>query len=59
MTALDKHNSVRAFEESLKKLQTDYVELYQTHWPDHGMPYEEILAALDDLIQAGKVRIVG
>lgn len=59
MTALDKHNIVRAFEESLKKLQTDYVDLYQTHWPDHGMPYEEILAALDDLIQAGKVRIVG
>jgi len=59
MTALDKHNIVRAFEESLKKLQTDYVDLYQTHWPDHGMPYAEILAALDDLIQAGKVRIVG
>ena len=59
MTALDKHNIVRAFEESLKKLQTDYVDLYQTHWPDHGMPYEEILAALDDLIQAGKVRIIG
>ncbi len=59
MTALDKHNIVRAFEESLKKLQTDYVDLYQTHWPDHGMPYEEILAALDDLVQAGKVRIVG
>jgi aryl-alcohol dehydrogenase-like predicted oxidoreductase len=59
MTALDKHNIVRAFEESLKKLQTDYVDLYQTHWPDHGMPYAEILAALDDLIQAGKVRIIG
>ena len=59
MTALDRHNIVRAFEGSLKKLQTDYIDLYQTHWPDHDMPYDEILAALDDLIQAGKVRIIG
>jgi len=40
-------------------LQTDYIDLYQTHWPDHDMPYEETLAALDELIQAGKVRIIG
>ncbi len=59
MTALDRHNIVRAFEGSLKKLQTDYIDLYQTHWPDHDMPYDEILAALDDLVQAGKVRIIG
>ena len=59
MTTLDRHNIVRAFEGSLKNLQTDYIDLYQTHWPDHGMPYEETLAALDELIQAGKVRIIG
>jgi len=59
MTALDRHHIVRAFEGSLKKLQTDYIDLYQTHWPDHDMPYDETLAALDDLIQAGKVRIIG
>jgi len=58
-TALDRHNIVRAVEGSLQKLQTDYIDLYQTHWPDHGTPYEEILAALDELVQSGKVRILG
>jgi aryl-alcohol dehydrogenase-like predicted oxidoreductase len=59
MTALDRHNIIQAVEGSLTKLQTDYIDLYQTHWPDHGTPYEEILAALDALVQAGKVRIIG
>ncbi len=59
MTALDRHNIVRAVEASLKRLGTDYVDLYQTHWPDHGTGYEETLRALDDLIQAGKVRVIG
>jgi len=59
MTALDRHNIVRAIEGSLKRLGTDYVDLYQTHWPDHGARYEEALRALDDLIQAGKVRAIG
>jgi aryl-alcohol dehydrogenase-like predicted oxidoreductase len=58
-TALDRHNIVRAVEDSLSRLQTDYIDLYQTHWPDHGTPYDEILAALDDLVQSGKVRILG
>ena len=58
-TALDRHNIVQAVEGSLRKLQTDYIDLYQTHWPDHGTPYEEILAALDELVQAGKVRVLG
>ena len=59
MTALDRHNIVRAIEASLKRLQTDYVDLYQTHWPDHGTPYEEAMRALDDLVTAGKVRVLG
>jgi aryl-alcohol dehydrogenase-like predicted oxidoreductase len=59
MTALDRHNIVRAIEASLKRLGTDYVDLYQTHWPDHGARYEEALGALDDLIRAGKVRVIG
>jgi aryl-alcohol dehydrogenase-like predicted oxidoreductase len=59
MTALDRHNVARAIEASLKRLGTDYIDLYQTHWPDHGGRYEEALGALDDLIRAGKVRIVG
>ena len=59
MTALDRHNIVRAVEASLKRLDTDYIDLYQTHWPDHGARYEEALRALDDLIDAGKVRVIG
>ena len=59
MTALDRHNIVKAIEGSLKRLQTDYVDLYQTHWPDHGARYEEALRALDDLVEAGKVRVIG
>lgn len=59
MTAVDRHNIVRAIEASLKRLGTDYVDLYQVHWPDHGARYEEALGALDDLIREGKVRITG
>lgn len=59
MTALDRHNIVRAVEASLTRLQTDYIDLYQTHWPDHGARYEEAMRALDDLVEAGKVRVLG
>ena len=59
MTALDRHNITRAIEASLKRLGTDYVDLYQTHWPDHGTAYDETMETLDDLVRAGKVRIVG
>lgn len=59
MTALDRHNITRAIEASLKRLDTDYVDLYQTHWPDHGTPYDETMQVLDELVKAGKVRIVG
>jgi aryl-alcohol dehydrogenase-like predicted oxidoreductase len=59
MTTLDRHNIVRAVEDSLRKLQTDYIDLYQTHWPDHGARHEETLAALDELVCAGKVRAIG
>lgn len=59
MTALDRHNVTRAVEASLRRLQTDYIDLYQTHWPDHGARYEDALRALDDLIQDGKVRVIG
>ena len=58
-TALDRRQIVRACEDSLRRLQTDYIDLYQTHWPDHGLPYEEPLAALTELKQAGKVRAIG
>jgi len=59
VTALDRHQIIRACDDSLRRLQTDYIDLYQTHWPDHGMAYEETLAALTELKQAGKVRVIG
>ena len=59
MTALDRRNITTAVEESLTRLGTDYIDLYQTHWPDHDTPYEETMEVLDELVRAGKVRIVG
>jgi aryl-alcohol dehydrogenase-like predicted oxidoreductase len=44
---------------ALKRLQTDYIDLYQTHWPDHGARQEDILEALTELVQQGKVRAIG
>ncbi len=59
MTCLDRHNIVRALDASLKRMGTDYVDLYQTHWPDHGIDYDEVIETLDDLVKAGKIRIIG
>jgi aryl-alcohol dehydrogenase-like predicted oxidoreductase len=50
---------IRACEDSLRRLKTDYIDLYQLHWPDHDTPIEETLRALDDLVRAGKVRYIG
>jgi 1-deoxyxylulose-5-phosphate synthase len=49
----------QAVEASLKRLQIDYIDLYQTHYPDQDTPIEETLRTLDDLVRAGKVRYVG
>ena len=59
MTAIDPHQIRLAIEGSLKRLQTDYIDLYQTHWPDHGMRYEDTLSALHDLMADGKIRVIG
>lgn len=59
MTALDRRNIIVAVEDSLSKLGTDYIDLYQTHWPDHDTPYDETMEVLDELVRAGKVRITG
>ncbi len=59
MTALDRRNVTVAIEESLKRLQTEYIDLYQTHWPDHGTAYDEVMGVLDDLVRVGKVRVTG
>ena len=48
-----------AVEGSLRRLQTDWIDLYQLHTPDPGTPIDETLAALDDLVRAGKVRYIG
>jgi aryl-alcohol dehydrogenase-like predicted oxidoreductase len=49
----------RAVEASLRRLQTDYIDLYQMHSPDPETPIEETLGTLDDLIREGKVRYIG
>lgn len=59
MTALDRRNIETAIDASLKRLGTDYIDLYQTHWPDHDTPYDETMEVLDELVRAGKVRITG
>ena len=58
-TGLDRHHIMRAVESSLRRLDTDYIDLYQTHWPDPDFPYDETLRALDDLVRDGKVRVLG
>jgi aryl-alcohol dehydrogenase-like predicted oxidoreductase len=50
---------LRAVEGSLRRLGTDWIDLYQIHVPDPGTPIEETLSALDDLVRAGKVRYLG
>eukprot|EP00767_Chilomastix_cuspidata_P008053 gnl/Chilomastix_cuspidata/9053.p1 GENE.gnl/Chilomastix_cuspidata/9053~~gnl/Chilomastix_cuspidata/9053.p1 ORF type:complete len:340 (+),score=-19.44 gnl/Chilomastix_cuspidata/9053:191-1210(+) len=59
LTAIDSFHIKRAVEQSLKKLQTDYIDLYQMHWPDTVVPVEESMKAFDELVREGKVRYVG
>jgi len=47
-----------AVEASLKRLNTDWLDVYMIHWPDYGTPIEETLRALDDLVHSGKVRYI-
>jgi aryl-alcohol dehydrogenase-like predicted oxidoreductase len=50
---------LREVEDSLRRLQVDTIDLYQSHWPDPDTPHEETLAAYDELLRSGKVRAIG
>lgn len=54
-----RHYVMQAVEDSLKRLRTDWIDLYQLHRPDPHTPVEETLRALDDLVRQGKVRHIG
>jgi aryl-alcohol dehydrogenase-like predicted oxidoreductase len=56
---VSRRHLVQACEASLKRLGTDWIDLYQLHRPDAEVPIDETLRALDDLIRAGKVRYIG
>lgn len=56
---LSRVHIMQAVEASLRRLDTDYIDLYQTHWSDKNTPIEETLRAMDDLVRQGKVRYIG
>jgi aryl-alcohol dehydrogenase-like predicted oxidoreductase len=56
---LSRRHILKAVEDSLRRLRTDYIDLYQSHSPDPETPLEETLRAFDDLVRQGKVRYVG
>ncbi len=56
---LSRSHIMQAAEDSLRRLDTDYIDLYQIHWDDLETPMDETLRALDDLVSQGKVRYLG
>jgi len=54
-----RYHIIKACEDSLRRLQTDHIDLYQLHRPDLVVPQDETLRAFDDLVRAGKVRYIG
>jgi aryl-alcohol dehydrogenase-like predicted oxidoreductase len=54
-----KQRIIEEIENSLKRLQVEYIDLYQVHWPDTSTPFAETAGALDHLLQAGKIRAIG
>jgi aryl-alcohol dehydrogenase-like predicted oxidoreductase len=58
-TGLSRKHVLAAIEASLKRLQTDYVDLYQVHAPDPETPIDETLEALDSIVRSGKARYIG
>jgi aryl-alcohol dehydrogenase-like predicted oxidoreductase len=58
-TGLSRQHIAAGVEASLRRLQTDYIDLYQAHWDDRQTPLDETMRAFDDLVRQGKVRYVG
>lgn len=56
---ISRYHLIKACEDSLRRLQTDHIDLYQMHRPMAHIPQDETLRALDDLVRAGKVRYIG
>ncbi len=56
---LSRAHMMRAVEDSLRRMQIEYIDLYQSHWFDEATPQEETLRAYDDLVKQGKVRFIG
>ena len=56
---LSRHHIMNGVEASLRRLQVDFIDLYQVHWPDEETPLDETLEALNDLVRSGKVRYIG
>jgi aryl-alcohol dehydrogenase-like predicted oxidoreductase len=56
---ISRYHVIKACENSLRRLQTDHIDLYQLHRPSADIPPDETLRALDDLVRAGKVRYIG
>jgi diketogulonate reductase-like aldo/keto reductase len=54
-----RHLLIAAAENSLRRLGTEYIDLYQLHWPNYTIPIGEVMAALENLVDAGKVRFIG
>jgi diketogulonate reductase-like aldo/keto reductase len=50
---------IRAAEQSLKRLNTDYIDLYQLHWPNYTVPISETMAGMEELVETGKIRFIG
>ncbi len=59
LTAIDAHHIIKGVEGSLRRLQCEYIDLYQMHWPDTIVPREESMEAFDHLVRSGKVRYLG
>ena len=58
-SGLSRQHILQGVEASLRRLRTDYIDLYQAHWDDRETPLEETLRAFDDLVRQGKVRYLG